>query len=340
MRLSSPILSLGFILLLGGCVGSFPKSDLPQPAPDVTTSDADVIKTDEYVIVIAKPEDTLRSLAQRFLGDAAQYWVIADFNDLRQLTPGQEVVVPLKVENPLGVYADGYQTVQILSYHGFGPRKSKLILTPEAFNAQMAYLKAQDYRVIPLTELIAFIQGHKPLPRRAVVITIDDGFKSAYTIAYPVLQKYDFPATLFVYSDFIGSARGLSWQEMREMVASRLIDVQPHSKSHTNLGLRKPTEDGAIYAQRVAREILFSAQQIQYHLKIPIHTFAYPYGDANDLVIARLQERHYQMGVTVQRGGNPFFADPFRLRRTMIYGNQNLQDFKKCLEVFRKEKLF
>jgi hypothetical protein len=46
------------------------------------------------------------------------------------------------------------------------------------------------------------------------------------------------------------------------------------------------------------------------------------------------------MGITVQRGGNPFFADPFRLRRTMIYGNQNLQDFKKCLEVFRKEKLF
>jgi hypothetical protein len=46
------------------------------------------------------------------------------------------------------------------------------------------------------------------------------------------------------------------------------------------------------------------------------------------------------MGVTVRRGGNPFFADPFRLRRTMIYGDQSLQDFTKHLEVFQKEKLF
>jgi peptidoglycan/xylan/chitin deacetylase (PgdA/CDA1 family) len=303
-------------------------------------SPTDVIKTDEYVIVIARPEDTLHSLAQQYLGDAAHYWVIADFNNLRQVAPGQEVVIPLKVENPLGVYADGYQTVQILSYHGFGSHQSKLVLTPRAFDAQMAYLKAHDYRVIPLAEMSAFIQGHKLLPRRAVVITIDDGFKSAYMLAYPILQKYGFPATLFVYADFIGSAGGLSWDNMREMVASHLIDIQPHSKSHTNLGLRTPAENDAIYAQRVARETLFSAQQIQHHLKIPIHTFAYPYGDTNDVVIARLQEQRYQMGVTVRRGGNPFFADPFRLRRTMIYGDQSLQDFTKHLEVFQKEKLF
>ena len=58
------------------------------------------------------------------------------------------------------------------------------------------------------------------------------------------------------------------------------------------------------------------------------------------LVITHLQEQRYQMGATVQRGGNPFFADPFLLRRTMIYGGQNLEDFIKKLEIFQKEKLF
>lgn len=71
-----------------------------------------------------------------------------------------------------------------------------------------------------------------------------------------------------------------------------------------------------------------------------MHTFAYPYGDANDFVMAQLKQRHYQMGVTVLRGGNPFFADPFLLRRTIIYGDQSLEDFIESLEVFRQEKLF
>jgi hypothetical protein len=67
---------------------------------------------------------------------------------------------------------------------------------------------------------------------------------------------------------------------MRAMVASQLIDIQPHSKTHTTLGLQQPTEPHAAYAQRVEREILFPAQQIQQHLNLPVHTFAYPYGCA------------------------------------------------------------
>ena len=178
-------------------------------------------------------------------------------------------------------------------------------MTPEAFDAQMAYLKAHDYRVIPLTDLIAFIQGRKPIPHRALVITIDDGHKSAYTIAYPILRKYGFPATLFVYTDFIGSHEGLSWQEMQEMVASNLIDIQPHSKTHTNLGLQKPTESNVAYAQRVEKEILLPSRQIQQHLKLPMHTFAYHYGDANDVVIAHLQEQRYHLNVAPTKPWSP-----------------------------------
>jgi peptidoglycan/xylan/chitin deacetylase (PgdA/CDA1 family) len=334
------------VLLLGGCAENF-YAKLPARQPthpdsqhhEMVSAESDIIQTQNYIILITKPQDTLHSLAKQYLGDDAFYWVIADFNNVSHLAPGQEIVIPRTMQNPIGVYATGYQTVPVLSYHQFGQSKGKTTVTPEMFHAQMAYLKAHDYRVIPLSDLLDFLNGKQALPRRAVVITIDDGYKSAYTIAYPILKKYGFPATLFVYSDFIGSHNGLNWQEMREMVASKLIDIQPHSKTHLNLNLREALEDDTAYVQRVEKEISTPLQQIQTHFGLPIHTFAYPYGETNDFVIARLQHHDYQMGATVQRGGNPFFVDPFLLRRTMIFGDRSLEDFQKSLEVFRREKL-
>jgi peptidoglycan/xylan/chitin deacetylase (PgdA/CDA1 family)/TolA-binding protein len=326
------------VLLFNGCSGLF-RSKPSWPRPEPREAGPGIITTDDYVILITKEGDTLRSLAERFLGNAEQAWVIADFNHVRRLTPGQEVVVPLTAKNPIGVYTDGYQTVPILSYHRFGHQTGKMVVSPEAFETQMAYLKAQDYRVIPLADLLAFLDGQTRLPRRAVVITIDDGYKSAYTTAYPILKRYDFPATVFIYSNFIGARLGLSWREMQEMVASELIDIQPHSKAHSNLGLKKLAEDNTTYMRRVEQEIRFPASQITQRLHLPVHTFAYPFGATTDFVIARVKQHQYRMGVVAYRGGNPFFADPFMLRRSMIYGEYGMKDFKKNLEVFHKVKL-
>ena len=332
---------LGFIcfsFLLGGCV-TLSMTDLHTgPSPSARTRPF-LIQTNDYVILLAQSGDTLRSLATRFLGDPSRAWVIADFNNLKRLEPGQEVVIPLTPHNPVGVYTHGYQKVPILAYHQFGRRQGQLTVTPEMFDAQMAYLKAQDYRVIRLSHLQAFLQGRSPLPLRAVAITMDDGYKSVYTIAYPILKKYDFPATVFVYSDFIGSQRGLAWQDMRDMVASGLIDIQPHSKTHHSLVLREAEEDDAAYAHRIEQEIRHPAEIIRQHLRLPIHTFSYPYGDTNDDVIAWVKKHNYDIAATVQKGGNAFFADPYMLRRTQIYGHERLDEFKKKLEVFRMEKL-
>ena len=119
---------LALVHLLSACAGIFhPEPDLLVPAqlqPGIakrTFPHVAVVKSDDYVIVIAKPGDTLQSLAQQFLGDPSQYWIIADFNDLRAVVPGQEVVIPLKTKNSIGVYANGYQMVPILSYSELTP---------------------------------------------------------------------------------------------------------------------------------------------------------------------------------------------------------------------------
>ena len=178
------------------------------------------------------------------------------------------------------------------------------------------------------------------LPQRAIVITIDDGYRSSYDIAYPILKKYDFPATLFVYSDFIGS-RGdaLGWSEMKEMINSGLVDIQPHSKTHSSLIKRLPNEGPYARAERIDEEIRIPTQQIRRILGLPLHTFAYPFGDTDEFLISKLKSANYRAGVTVHSGGNPAFSYPFKLRRTMIYGDRDMNTFISNLKEFVTENL-
>ena len=287
------------------------------------------------MVLNAGRDDTSASLARRYLGDATKYWVIEDFNNAKSFTPGQEIVIPLRSPNPAGIYANGYQTVPILCYHRFGLDKSKMVVTPDDFTRQMEYLAQHDYRVIRIAELIEFLQGKRALPKRAVVVTMDDGYKSAYQYAFPTLRRFGFPATIFVYSDYVGAREGLSWKEMQEMVASGLVDIQPHSKTHSNLGFAQPSEDEAAYQQRIQAETQAPLHDISKNLNIPVHTFAYPYGDTNKEVIDQLKQRDYRLAVTVQPGNNAAFAYPYMLQRSMVFGDQDLDTFTKLLGSFQ-----
>lgn len=316
-----------------------PPETRPEVRPPVPVAPARVgvvARSGKYLVVRTRKGDTARSLAQRYLGDADRYWVIEDFNDTSRFSAGTEAVIPLASPNPVGVHPDGYQTVPILCYHRFGSKAAKMVVTPEAFAEQMGYLAEHGYRVVPLTDLVAFLEGRQPLPRRAVVITMDDGYRSNYQYAFPELERHGFPATIFVYTDFLGGGAALRTNEMREMLASGLVDIQPHSKAHSNLALRAPDEDQGAYGQRVEQEIDSSSRHLERLLGVPIHTFAYPYGDTNDLVIHRLEDSGFRLGATVQSGGNPAFAYPYMLRRTMVYGEDDLETFRGKLEVFQR----
>lgn len=331
---------LWFALLaaaLSGCVAApqFPAT-VVGAAP---IASGVVAQNDRFVVLVARGSDSLRSLAQRYLGDADKDWMIAEFNGITRATPGQELVIPLIAINPVGVYSNGYQTIPILSYHRFGPKPGRMVVTPAAFAEQLAYLARNDYRVIRLTDLIEFLEGKKPLPRRAVVITIDDGYASTYRHAYPLLKKHGFPATAFVYSDFVTASDALNWDQMQEMVASGLIDIQPHSRTHANLIVRLAGENEEKYVERLDSEILTPLTILRQRLKAPIISFAYPYGDANKHVVERLTRAHYRLGLTVNPGGNPFFAHPLMLDRNMVFGEDNIATFKSKLQIYSELRL-
>lgn len=281
----------------------------------------------------------MQGIAARFLGGAERAWRIADANgQLWRPQAGQPLVVPLVIGNPLGVDAEGVQTVPILCYHRFGGGQSKMIVAPAQFEAQLDWLARNHYQVLRLSDLNDFLAGKAALPQRSVVITIDDGYETVYRHAFPALKRHGFPATLFVYTDFIGARDGLSWSQLQEMAASGVIDIQAHSKSHRNLIERGAGESDAAYRQAIDTELRQPRAVLQRRLGaagIRVRQFAYPFGDANELVLEAMQRQQYELGLTVNPGGNAFYAEPMMLRRTMIFGDHDLDDFKARLQTRR-----
>lgn len=296
-----------------------------------------IARSDRFIIYAAVEGDTLESIARRFLGSARRAWELADFNASANVEPGRVVAIPLTPPNPMGIHGNGYQTVPILCYHRFGPKStSRMVVSTENFERQLALLVREGYRVIRLAELSDFLDGKRALPQRAVVITVDDGHISAYQYALPLLRKYGFPATLFMYTDLIGAREGLSWPQIREMADSGLIDFQAHSRTHTNLTLRRPDETDQRYIERLDAELRTPRAILQKNLPGPIAHYAYPYGDANELVLDRMTLAQYRLGLTVTPGGNAFFAHPLMLRRTMVFGEHSIEQFRGLLHVFRE----
>ncbi len=323
-RLLIPLLAA---LLSGGCttVGLFSSMQ----------GGSRVLAKDDEFVVVQVGQDDARALAKRFLGDATRYWVVEDANAPNPIAPGRQIVIPLKQRNSGGMDAYGYQTVPILCYHRFGDHGQRLEVSAAQFRRQLAYLKANDYRVIPLKDLLGFLRGESALPKRSVVLTIDDGHHSIYKIAYPLLKEFGYQATLFVYSDYIDNG-GLRWKELKEMVDSGVITAQSHSKSHDNLTLRLPGESQSRYRRRLRNEVNEPTALLRRKLDRKVEFYAYPYGDADAQVIEELRVNGLHLGLTVVPSANPAFAYPYLLHRTMIFGNRGMQGFKAALKVYTK----
>ncbi|MDL2336202.1 MAG: polysaccharide deacetylase family protein [Pseudomonadota bacterium] len=307
----------------------------PSVAPARVAKGEVLGRSDRFLIYQPSADDTLATIAAQFLGETDRDWVIGDFNGLSKPIAGQPLVVPLKPINPMGVQGDRYQTVPILCYHRFGGASSKMSVSPANFAAQLDWLARNDYRVIRLSQLAGFLQGREALPKRAVVITMDDGYESVHRHALPVLRKYGFPATLFTYTDFIGAGDALSWGQLAELKSSGLVDIQAHSKTHRNLIERVAGETDEKYRQSLDTEMRAPRELLERRLAIQVSQFAFPYGDANEAVLEALTRQQYQLAVTVYPGGNAFFAMPLMLRRTMIFGDADLEAFKAKLQISR-----
>ena len=221
--------------------------------------------------------------------------------------------------------------IPILTYHNFTQETGESYkINLEEFEEQMRYLASHNYSIISLSQLLA-VKNKNELPPKPVIITIDDGYKSTYTLAYPILRKYNFPATLFVYTDFIEKNQySLTWKEIGEM-ANHNFEIGSHSVSHPNLLQYKEKESEADYLSRIKKEIFLSKEILEKKLERPIKFFAYPYGVYSPQIKELVLLAGYQGILNANSMNNYLDIDPTSLNRQIIYGNNHIDSFIEIL---------
>ena len=313
-------LALVLAMLVAGCVTG-QKAVRKDVAPAVTEAKptTDLYRSDRYVVYRLKGDETPEILAGRFLDDPKRSWVVEEANPDIPFVQGQMIVIPLQDRARGGLRPDGYQLVPILCYHRFAEQcESRLCMPTAVFENQLNYLKENGYRTIGMADLLDFLNFRKSLPQKAVMITIDDGYRSGYDIAYPLLSKYGFVATFFIYTDFIGSTSlAVNWDMLKEM-RSNGFDIASHTLSHCDLTKQKEGETDSAFSQRIEREIVESKKQIDAKLATDTFALAYPYGVYDARVLAITKRAGYKIGFSATRGGNPFCTDPLTLNRDQV----------------------
>lgn len=333
----TPALALAAALLLSGCATLTALQQRAMAA--VVRTSTTVGESDDFLVVVAKAGETADDLARTHLGDAGKSWMIEDFMGTRTFARGQQVVIPKRPWNVSGVDATGYQLVPVLVYHNFGKNpRGRLVLGVDAFTEQMKYLKAHGFRVVSAAEFVEWLHLRRQLPRKTVVLTFDDGYRSFREHAYPVLKELGFTATLFVYTDYVGAGRNaLNWDDLKALAAEG-FDVQAHSKSHSDLR-RGDQESETTYGRRMHTELIEPPRVLAKHIGRPISFLAYPYGRFDEAVLVKVKEQGYQAAFTVRRESNAAFVDMLRISRSQIYAEMTLEQFARNLNVFHPENL-
>lgn len=187
--------------------------------------------------------------------------------------------------------------IPVLLYHSVDTSDSVISISPDFFYEQMEYLKKSGYRTISLHEYVDSLYGDHTSMDNAVVITFDDGLKSNYQIAFPILKEFGFTATIFLATNYIGkncywekhqsipSFAMLTWKEIQEM-SEYGINFGSHGLSHSHLT--------TLPEDRLKHELLNSRLLIEKKQKRSVRFFSHPYGETSLLTQKTVQNCGYR----------------------------------------------
>ncbi|MCD4721610.1 MAG: polysaccharide deacetylase family protein [Desulfobacula sp.] len=298
-----------------------------------------IYKSNDYALCKLEKEGSFAQLATIHLGDKKWVWKIEDANNINTLREDSFVAIPLKEKNMGGLFENGYQSVPILCYHKFGTdRSSPLTIPSHVFNQQMKYLKDNGYRVISPKNLLDFLEYRGQIPKKSVLITMDDGYRSVYDVAWPILKKYEFTATIFVYTNYVGiSKKAMSWEDLRTLKAHGFT-IGSHTVSHRDLTQKQPDETADTFYNHIKEEVFLSKKIIDRELSQDTICLSFPYGRYSPDLLKIAESVGYRMAVTVERGSNPFFSNPLALKRDMIL-KKDMKSFISRLKTFNNLSL-
>src|SRR5881409_1341389 len=212
-------------------------------------------------------------------------------------------------------------------------------ITPAAFEAQMKELKDRGITVISMQDLLAWKRGEKNIPPRCAVISFDDGWKSQYEVAWPIMKKFGYPFTMFIYTEGVrggslGGGGAITWEQLAEM-RDNGVDIEAHTATHQDLreghnimlaapgGKKTRTKlTGPDYEKWVQNEVVGSKQLLEQRLGIKVNCFAVPFGNYNEHVKEIARNSGYEAMFTVYGQPITFTSSMDSIGRYAIEANK------------------
>lgn len=186
------------------------------------------------------------------------------------------------------------------------------------FRRQMDWLYRNGYKTLTLAELEQRLQScpsRLKQQNKEVVLTFDDGYDDFYTIVYPLLQHYDFHASVFPVvravgdpADYVSSYRHLTWDQLREMDRSGYVEVGSHTLTHPRLAT---LDEGSVHHQ-----LKESKRILEQELGHEIRYLVYPYGSRTSRV-QQIAAEYYSLAFNTKKSNIDcsFSGQPLDLNR-------------------------
>jgi len=195
-------------------------------------------------------------------------------------------------------------SVPILLYHRFGPIKTDdMTVSTAVFASHLRFLQENGYTVIPLRRLLdRYRSVTAPLPPKPVVIVADDAHRSVYSEMLPLVKQYRVPVTLFTYPSAISNARyAMTWEQLRELKATGLFDIQSHTYWHPNFRREKRKLSAAEYDKLVAMQLGKSKAKLEKELGGTVDLLAWPFGIYDEELLQKAVAAGYIATFSIER---------------------------------------
>ncbi len=234
----------------------------------------------------------------------------------------EPVAPPLATET--SVPDDGVR-VAVLGYHDFSetaPETAMRIRTSK-FRKQMETIRQLGITVVTMEDFIAWKSGTKEIPQKSIVITLDDGWKSVYTDAFPILREFKYPFTLYLYKNYVdGGGKALTTPMIQEMMANG-ASIGSHSVSHPfPIKVKSYRKKGPnAYDAYLRKEMGESKRFLESKFGGNITTYSYPGGFHTEEMFKLGREFGYTQLFTVLPGKVKRGLPDEILPRYMILGN-------------------
>lgn len=233
------------------------------------------------------------------------------------------------IETTINVQEKDTNGIPVLMYHWFyddtkgekpGKNNSHNYISKTEFEKQIKYLKDNNFYFPTWDELNDYIDGKIDLPKKSVILTDDDCVVSFFTVALPVLKKYEIPMTSYCITN------KSTWQNY---INEEYIDFQSHTDS-LHQRICKGSWDGAVMCkpyETINKDIKTSIEKMKNN-----DSFAYPFGHYNDNTIKALKENGIKLAFTINEGNVKRGANKYKLPRVRISSWTTINAYKKLVE--------